>query len=101
STDGTNDVIVWGLGAEGDGRLHGIDGDTGNPVFAGGGASGLISGTRRFSTGIAARGRIYVAADSKIYAFTMPLAPIAPIMLTNLTSLPVGGFQFNFTNTPV
>ena len=54
STDGTNNVIVWGLGAENDQRLHGFDGDTGNVVFAGGGAGELMSGTRRFSTGIAA-----------------------------------------------
>ena len=95
STDGTNDVIVWGLGAEGDQRLHGFDGDTGNVVFAGGGTNELMSGTRRFSTGIAARGRIYVAGDEKVFAFTLP---VAPILLTNLTLVPGGGLQFDFTN---
>jgi hypothetical protein len=97
STDGTNNVIVWGLGAEGDQRLHGFDGDTGNTVFAGGGATELMAGIRRFNTAIAARGRIYVAGDNRIYAFTLP---VAPILLTNLTLLPEQKFQFGFTNSP-
>jgi hypothetical protein len=97
STDGTNNVVVWGLGAENDQRLHGFDGDTGATVFAGGGASELMAGTRRFSTGIAARGRIYVATDNKVYAFTVP---IAPIDLTDLGLTADGGFHFAFTNVP-
>jgi hypothetical protein len=56
SIDGTNNVIVWVVGAEGDQRLHGYDGDTGAVIFAGGGANELMTGTRRFSTGIVARG---------------------------------------------
>ena len=38
STDGTDNTIVWVVGASGDQRLHGYDGDTGAEVFAGGGA---------------------------------------------------------------
>jgi hypothetical protein len=56
-----------------------------------------MAGTRRFNTAIAARGRIYVANDNKIYAFTVP---VAPIILTNPTLLPGGTFQFGFTNVP-
>ena len=97
STDGANDVVVWGIGAEGDQRLHGFDGDTGAVVFKGGGGNELMAATRRFNTGIAARGRIYVAADRKIYAFTVP---VEPIVLTNSTVLPGGAFQLAFTNTP-
>jgi hypothetical protein len=97
STDGTNNVIVWGIGSEGDQRLHGFNGDTGAVVFNGGGANELMTGTRRFNTAIAARGRIYVANDNKVYAFTVP---VAPIILTNLTPLPGGAFQFGFTNVP-
>jgi hypothetical protein len=97
STDGTNDVVVWGIGSEGDQRLHGFDGDTGATVFSGGGANELMAGTRRFNTGIAARGRIYVANDNKVYAFTVP---IPPVILTNAVTLPGGAFQFGFTNTP-
>ena len=90
-------MIVWGIGSEGDQRLHGFDGDTGAVDFHGGGANELMAGTRRFNTAIAARGRIYVANDNKVYAFTVP---VAPIVLTNLTLLPGGAFQFGFTNVP-
>jgi hypothetical protein len=96
STDGTNNVIVWGIGAENDQRLHGLDGDTGNTVFSGGGANELMAGTRRFITAIAARGRIYVATDNRVYAFTLP---VSPIHLTQPTWLPGGAFQFGFTNS--
>jgi FG-GAP-like repeat len=77
STDGTNNAIVWVAGAGGDGRLHAYDGDTGNVVYAGGGANELMSGTRKWNTGIVARGRIYYPADNKIYAFRLPAAPSA------------------------
>jgi hypothetical protein len=97
STDGTNNAIVWGIGSEGDQRLHGFDGDTGAPVFSGGGANELMAGTRRFNTGIAARGRLYVANDNRVYAFNVP---VPPIVLTNSTLLPGGAFQFAFTNVP-
>jgi hypothetical protein len=74
STDGSNDVVVWIVGADvgGDQRLHGFDGDTGNVVYAGGGPDELLSGSRRFNTGIAARGRIYLANDYKVYSFALP-----------------------------
>ena len=76
STDGTNNAIVWVVGAEGDQRLHGYNGDTGAVIYGGGGANELMTGTRRFNTGIAARGRIYYAADNKVYAFVLPLDPM-------------------------
>jgi hypothetical protein len=97
STDGTNNVVVWGVGAENDQRLHGFNGDTGAVVFNGGGANELMAGTRRWNTGIAARGRIYVTTDNMVYAFTVPIPPI------KVTSPGVSGngyFQFAFTNTP-
>ena len=78
STGGTNNMIVWVVGTRqggtpGDQRLHGYDGDTGAVVYAGGGANELMAGTHKYSTtGIAARGRIYVAGDNKVYAFTVP-----------------------------
>jgi hypothetical protein len=97
STDGTNNAIVWGIGSEGNQRLHGFDGDTGAVVFSGGGPNELMTGTRRFNTGIAARGRIYLANDSRVYAFTVP---VPPIVLNNPNLLPGGAFQFAFTNTP-
>jgi hypothetical protein len=72
STDGTNNAIVWAFGVGTGQRLFGYNGDTGAIVYAGGGANDTISGTRSFNTGIAARGRIYIAGDNKVYAFKVP-----------------------------
>src|SRR6478672_10875909 len=72
TTDGTNNTIVWVAGVAGDQRLHGYDGDTGAVIYAGGGANELMTGTRQWNTGIAARGRIYFGADNKVYAFMLP-----------------------------
>ena len=74
STDGTNNVVVWGIGsAGGDQRLHGHNGDTGAVVYNGGGVNEAMTGTRGYNTAaIAARGRIYVANDNKVYAFNVP-----------------------------
>jgi outer membrane protein assembly factor BamB len=90
STDGTNDMIVWVVGTEdhltaGDQRLHGYDGDTGAVVYDGGGANELLAGTHFYSTtGIVARGRIYVAADDKVFAFAVP----GPSPTPTLTPIP-------------
>lgn len=97
STDGTNNVIVWAVGAGGDNRLHGYDGDTGAVIYSGGGANELMAGAEPKNTAIAARGRIYVANDNKVYAFTVP---VPPLTLTNLTVSAGGSFQFGFTNIP-
>ena len=72
TTGGHDDVIVWAVGSEGNGKLNGYKGDTGEVVFAGGGKSEVMKGTRRFNTGIVARGRIYFAADDKVYSFVPP-----------------------------
>ena len=63
---------MWVVGAQGDQRLHGYNGDTGAVVYAGGGANELMTGTRKWNSGIAARGSIYVANDNKVYAFRVP-----------------------------
>ena len=96
TTDGTDNTIVWGIGAASDQRLRGFDGDTGATVFAGGGPGELMANTSPLITGIAARGRIYIAASNKVYAFAVP----PPILLTGPTVLPGGAFQFSFTNAP-
>jgi len=70
TTDGASNPIVWAVGAEGDNRLHGYDGDTGAVVFAGGGAGDAMASTSRFITPIVARGRVFVAANGQLYAFT-------------------------------
>jgi hypothetical protein len=84
TTDGSSNPIVWvvgtaGWGIEGDQRLHGYDGETGAVVYAGGGPDELIPGTHSYiTTGIAARGRVYIAGDNKVYAFTVPAATPTP-----------------------
>ncbi len=93
STDGSNNMIVWVVGTDergnhpGDQRLHGYDGDTGKVVFDGGGQNELMAGTWSYSTtGIAARGRIYVAGNNKVYAFTVPGG--TPTPTPTITSTP-------------
>ena len=66
TTDGRADPIVWILGAEGDNRLHGFRGDTGEVLFT---SPPLVGGLRHFETLIAADGRLFVGADSRLYAF--------------------------------
>jgi hypothetical protein len=94
STDGTNNMIVWVVGTEtngfpGDQRLHGYDGDTGAVVYAGGGANELMAGTHSYSTtGIEAWGRIYVAGDNKVYAFTVPGGATTPTPTPTATPTP-------------
>jgi len=81
STDGTNNTVVWtiGTGNSGDQRLHGYDGDSGAVVYAGGGANELMAGTHSYTTtGIVARGRIYIATDNKVYAFKLPAGTPTP-----------------------
>ncbi len=67
TTDGHSEPIVWVVGAEGDGRLHAYDGDTGASVLA---PVAIGAGVRRFQTPIVAGGgRIFVAVDGGVRAF--------------------------------
>jgi hypothetical protein len=75
TTDGINNAIVWVVGAQGDGQLHGYDGDTGAVVYPG---SEVMTGTRKWNSGIAARGSIYVANDNKVYKFRVPQGTPTP-----------------------
>ena len=68
TTDGSSQAIVWSLGAEGDQRLHGFDGDTGQVVYGGGGAGDTLGSVQRFHTPILAKGRIFVGADGAVRA---------------------------------
>ena len=69
TTDGRANPIVWILGAEGDERLHGYRGDTGEPLVTSGGRGEAMSGLRRFQTLLAAGDRLYIGADGRLYAF--------------------------------
>ncbi len=84
STDGTSNTIVWVVGSSGDQRLHGYDGDTGDEIFTGGGPNELMAGTHSYSTtGIAVRGRIYVATDNKVYAFRVVTSESAQMLTSD------------------
>jgi hypothetical protein len=65
TSDDAADPIVWVVGAEGDEKLHGFRGDSGQEVFA----SDPLPGLRHFATILAAAGRLYVAGDGRIFAF--------------------------------
>jgi len=67
TTDGHANPIVWMVGAEGDNRLHGFKGDTGEELFT----SEPLNGLRRFQTLIATDDRLYVGADGRVFAFQM------------------------------
>lgn len=67
TTDGRTNPIVWIVGAEGDDRLHGFRGDTGETLYT----SPRLSGLRHFQTLIAADNRLYVGGDGRLYAFAV------------------------------
>ena len=100
TTDGTNNAIVWVAGTNGDQRLHGYNGDTGAVVYAGGGTNELMNGTRQWNTGIVARGRIYFAADNKVYAFKLPGATPTPTATATATPTPTPTATATATATP-
>src|SRR4029453_16237812 len=85
TTDGTNNAIVWVVGAQGDQQLHGYDGDTGAVIYAGGES---MTGTRKWNSGIAARGSIYVANDNKVYKFNVPGGTPTPTPTPTATPTP-------------
>jgi hypothetical protein len=66
SSDGTHDLLVWTLGAESSQQLHAWDLLTGTPVVVG---SDTTNATRHFTTPIFVNGRVFVAADSRLFAF--------------------------------
>jgi hypothetical protein len=65
TTDGRTNPIVWIAGAEGDNRLHGFKGDSGEELFT----SEPLNGLRRFQTPVATQNRLYLGADGRVFAF--------------------------------
>jgi outer membrane protein assembly factor BamB len=63
---GTN-AMVWIVGM--DDKLHGLDGDTGEEVFAGG--TDTAPGVLKYQPPIVAKGRIFVVGTSQVFAFTL------------------------------
>ncbi len=74
TTDGKSEAIVWVTGASTPtGRLRGFDAMSGEVVFDGGevrDTTMVMSGLHHLSTLIAANGRLVVAADDELHAFT-------------------------------
>jgi hypothetical protein len=70
TTDGRANPIVWVVGAEGDDRLHGYRGDTGETLFDGGGPGEAMTGLHHFQDLLPAGDRLYVGADNRLYAFS-------------------------------
>jgi hypothetical protein len=66
--DGMNDFVVWALGAGGNNKLHGFDGDTGADLTNGGTAA-LTGTSHNFLTPIVAKGKMFIANDSQAFAY--------------------------------
>ena len=64
TTDGTNNVIVWYMN---NGKLNGVDGDTGAAVFT---STNSCSGVRQWTSPIAANGRIIVGGDGNLCSWS-------------------------------
>jgi outer membrane protein assembly factor BamB len=71
TTDGTSEAIVWTVGAEYTNQLHAFDGDTGEMLFTGGGPDEHMGNVQHFQTPIVVNGRIFVAGDDGLYAFSV------------------------------
>lgn len=66
TTDGTRDVTVWYMN---NGKLNGVDGDAGTPVFA---SNESCPGVRQWTSPIAVNGRIIVGGDGNLCAWSAP-----------------------------
>ena len=71
TSDGTNDALVWTVGADPgqSGMLAAWDLTTGASVTSGGASSNRADRVRRFTTPIAVHGRIFIAGDDRLYAW--------------------------------
>ena len=69
TSNGSDNRIVWAVGAEGDNRLHGYAAQNGAAVYNGGTGNDQMQNVRHMSTILVAQGRFYIASDNRIYAF--------------------------------
>jgi hypothetical protein len=65
TTDGQNEAIVWYMS---NGKLTGVDGETGAVLFDGG--DGSCSGVKRWTSPIAVKGRIVVGGDTHLCSWS-------------------------------
>ncbi len=61
------DAIVWTMGSN---RLYAYDGETGAVLFDGGGGGDTLSALSYFQAPLIAKGRVFVASNNNLYAFT-------------------------------
>ncbi len=66
TTDGTSEPVVWVVGSQGDNALHAFDGDTGATIAVTPGVANI----NRWIAPIVVDGRLIVAGDNAVYAFT-------------------------------
>ena len=62
---------MWTVGTGASNRLHAFDGESGEVLFAGGTQKEQMSRVQNFQTLIVVNGRIFVAANDQVYAFTV------------------------------
>jgi hypothetical protein len=67
TVDGKNEALVWFLSGQ---SLKAVNGETGEVVFNGG--AGTCAGVRKWTSPIAARGRIIVGGDGHLCAWSAP-----------------------------
>jgi hypothetical protein len=77
TSDGTNDAVIWALGANagvgtkpppgGDNQVHAYDGDLGTEIVSSSGMSKIS----HWQAPIVAKGSMYVAGNTQVYAFRL------------------------------
>jgi hypothetical protein len=67
TTDGTNDAIVWYMN---NGKLNGVDGDTGAAIFSGG--SNTCANVQRWTSPIAVKNRIIAVGNGLACSWSAP-----------------------------
>jgi outer membrane protein assembly factor BamB len=71
TTDGTSNALVWITSSDGTNRLLAFDGDTGAPVFTGGGMSEQMGDIYQWTSPIDdGNGKLFVGGSGALYAFT-------------------------------
>jgi hypothetical protein len=70
TTDGRAQSIVWAVRSGSSNRLYAFDGESGEILFGGGGQDEQMTRVQNFQTPVVVNGRILVAANDQVYAFT-------------------------------
>jgi hypothetical protein len=68
TTDGMAESVVWLVAG---GKLLGFNGETGAPIYNGGGAADAVGTVNKFQTPMVAHGRMFIAASNQIVAYTL------------------------------